>query len=744
MTEFALAWLGAIWVILVESGPYLLVGFLIAGGLKVLISERWIYRNLGQDNTRSVFLASLFGIPIPLCSCSVIPTAMSLKRSGASKGATTSFLISTPETGVDSIGVTYALMDPIMTVMRPLAALLTAFVSGTLVNRIVKRGWDDQPDEAVQKRLVESEAAHDHGEHGHAHESASAQAANTSADADADADTDEGSSCCHEPEVNEKATGKEKAKEAWHYAFVTLMADLTPWFILGFIVSGFITLIVPDDFFGTVLPNGWMSMTAMLFIGVPLYICATASTPVAAALIAKGLDPGSALILLLAGPATNIATIAVVRGFLGRRVLYAYLGSIAVCSLGLGFGVNALYGMLGTSPTTAVGPMSAEHTSLFAQATGVILLALLVWHAHRLGLVSNWGGKLRKLFLPVGLDLGAKPIKALMLLFALGLYLGTAVSPLKPGETGFVVRFGKVIATVDEPGAVWHAPAPISRLITVSNDTLRATHIEGPGESLSLAAITKLAQADARAGQEARTRRANLEASTEVLTRDETLLRFEVSIHYRVRDAEAWLFGAESPQDLVLAYGESALRASGLARMADELLIGDRSIVQNEARLTMQAALDALGAGIDVVQVNLDEVHASADSGVHYAYRDVASALEDRQRYIKQAEEYRVLRESAARAQATTLEQEAAAEADALMQQATGDAAAFAALRDALKENLPAHQLRLRLESMVRVLQNSRVIAVADPGRIVTPRPAAGSSNAPLFDGRASGGHDEE
>ena len=176
---------------------------------------------------------------------------------------------------------------------------------------------------------------------------------------------------------------------------------------------------MPDDFFGTVLPNGWMSMMAMLVIGVPLYICATASTPVAAALLAKGLDPGSALILLLAGPATNIATIAVVRGFLGRRVLYAYLGSIAACSLALGFGVNALYDMLNTSPTTAVGPLSAEHSSWFAQLTGAILLALLVWHAHRLGLVRSWGGKLRQLFLPIGIDLGARPIKALLLLFVL-------------------------------------------------------------------------------------------------------------------------------------------------------------------------------------------------------------------------------------------------------------------------------------------------------------------------------------
>lgn len=715
MTEFAWDWLEAIWVILVESGPYLLAGFLIAGALKVLIPERWIYNNLGQDNTRSVFLASLFGVPIPLCSCSVIPTAMSLKRSGASKGATTSFLISTPETGVDSIGVTYALMDPIMTIVRPFSALFTAFVSGTLVNRIVKRGWDDQPEEDVQQRLIESEHEHDH-DHGH--------------------DPADESACCHgEDEAATAPTAKEKAKDAWHYAFVTLMADLTPWFILGFIVSGLITLIVPDDFFGTVLPNGWMSMMAMLVIGVPLYICATASTPVAAALLAKGLDPGSALILLLAGPATNIATIAVVRGFLGRRVLYAYLGSIAICSLALGFGVNALYGMLDTSPTTAVGPLSAEHTSLFAQITGAILLALLIWHSHRLGLVRNWGGKLRQLFLPVGIDFGSRPVKVLMLLGVLALYLGTAVSAVKPGETGFVVRFGKVVQTIEEPGPVWHAPAPFARVVAVSNERLRASHIQGPGEALSLTAITRLAQEDARAGQEARLRRADLEASTELLTQDEYLLRCEVSIHYRIADAQAWLFRAEKPDQLVLAYAEMALREAGLARTADDLLIGDRNLVQDESRARMQTELDRLGAGITVVQVNLDEVHASADPGVHYAFRDVASALEDQARYITQAEDYRLRREAAARAQAVVLEEEARAEAHSTLQRARGDAAAFSAVREALSAVPEAHRSRLRFDSLIRILENRRIIGVLDPARIPTPLPGnTGVSNAPLFD----------
>ncbi|MCH2101686.1 MAG: SO_0444 family Cu/Zn efflux transporter [Planctomycetes bacterium] len=709
MTAFTWQWLEAIWVILVESRPYLLAGFLIAGALKVLIPEQWVYKHLGQDNTRSVFLASLFGVPIPLCSCSVIPTAISLKRSGASKGATTSFLISTPETGVDSIGVTYALMDPIMTVVRPLTALFTAFVSGTLVNRIVKRGWDDQPEEGLQQRLIESDHDHDH-DHG-----------------------EEGDECHGGGPAGSSA--RQKAKEAWHYAFGTLMADLTPWFILGFIVSGLITLVVPDDFFGTVLPNGWMSMMAMLVIGVPLYICATASTPVAAALLAKGLDPGSALILLLAGPATNIATIAVVRGFLGRRVLYAYLGSIALCSLALGFSVNALYSMLNTSPTTAVGPLSAEHSSAFAQLTGAILLALLAWHAHRLGLARNWGGKVRQLFLPLGIDLGSKPLKVMMTIGLIALYVSTAVSPVKSGQTGFVIQFGKVLRIIEEPGAVWHAPAPFARVAAVSNEELRAGHIQGPGESLSLAAITRLAQEDARAGQEARMRRADLEASTELLTRDEYLLRCEVSVHYRVTDAEAWLFRAESPQALVQALAEMALREAGLARNADELLIGDRDLVQDESRARMQAELDRLAAGIAVVQVNLDEVHASADPGVHYAFRDVASALEDQARYIKQAEEYRLRREAAARAQAVVLEEEAIADANATLQRARGEAASFSAVREVLSAVPGAHRARMRLESLVRILKARRIVGVLDPARIPTPLPSSsGVTNAPLFD----------
>jgi len=734
LTAFLLEWLVAIWVILVESGPYLLGGFLVAGALKVLIPERLVYRHLGQDNTKSVFLASLFGVPIPLCSCSVIPTAISLKRSGASKGATTSFLISTPETGVDSIGVTWALMDPIMTVVRPLSALLTAFTSGALVNRIVKRGWDDQPDEAQQKKLEEQSHDHDHDhghshDHGHDHEEVTHEAG-----------------CCHSDEIEEpsKTSWKAKGKDAWHYAFVTLMADLTPWFILGFLISGLITLVVPNDFFGTVLPNGWMSMTAMLFIGVPLYICATASTPVAAALIAKGLDPGSALILLLAGPATNIATIAVVRGFLGRRVLYAYLGSIAVCSMLLGWGVNFLYTALGTSPTTAVGDLTTEHSSMFAQLTGLILLALLLWHAGKLGLFRSWGGKLRGAFLVTGIDFGSKPAKLGVVLLLVAIYLSTGVSRVAPGQTGFVVRMGAVVETIEEPGMVVHAPLPFSQLEVVDSELLRAIRIDGPGNSLSLAAIAEIAKQNKDLARNMRMARIDLQASTEILTRDEYLLRCALAVHYQVTDAYAWLYATDSADDLVLAMAESALREAGLKRTADELLVGNRSDLQNDTQRLMQAALDKLGSGVQVSAVQLDEVHASADPSVHYAFRDVASALEDSERFIQNAEEYRARGQSRARAEAAALEQGAYSEADAVLQQALGETSAFLALIEVLQQNPTAHQLRLRLEAYERALAGRRVITVLDPNRVVVPMPKEDrGKTAPLFNSPTNGDHSE-
>ncbi len=357
--EFLQSWWNAIWGILAESGPWLLGGFFIAGMLKTLIPQEKVFQHFGGDNLISVVKAALFGAPLPLCSCSVIPTAAGLRDAGASKGATTSFLIATPETGVDSIGITWALMDPLMTVLRPFAAIFTAIFSGLMVNRFAA---GPLPETAADTE--ETPSCH----------------------AEAKPEPVAEKSCCASKIKAVKPPLRQRLLDALRYAFGKLMADLTPWFLLGFLISGLITVLVPDDFFGDTLPNGWISMLAMLGLSLPMYICATASTPVAVAMVAKGLDPGAALVLLLAGPATNITTMLVVRQFLGTAVLKIYLFSLVLCSLALGWAVNALYAYFQINLADEVPHVESMQHGLVSTIGGSILGVLLMFHAWKL-----WG-----------------------------------------------------------------------------------------------------------------------------------------------------------------------------------------------------------------------------------------------------------------------------------------------------------------------------------------------------------------
>lgn len=348
-----MAWFTEVWDLLCESGPYLLVGFFLAGLIKVLVPQRWILRHLGRNSFGAVAKAALLGAPLPLCSCSVVPTAISLKQAGASKGATSAFLISTPETGVDSVGITLALIDPIMAVVRPITAILTAMGCGWMVNLSEpKEGAQSTPEEAPP------------------------EPSQTCCDTNPP-EPDPDPAPCH-------ASGPEAISQpgrlmrAGSFAYGKLMADLTPWFVVGFALSAAITLWVPQDFLGT-WNHGLPAMLAMLAAGIPMYVCATASTPVAAALLAKGLDPGAALVFLLAGPATNAATLGVVAGFMGRRVVLVYLFSITIFSLCAGWAVNGLYDALGGFEGGALLAQH-EHLSPLHRVAGAVLGLLLLGH----------------------------------------------------------------------------------------------------------------------------------------------------------------------------------------------------------------------------------------------------------------------------------------------------------------------------------------------------------------------------
>ena len=282
------------WVTITVMSPYLLFGFFMAGLLSIFISPRLVERHLGGHGILPVLKASLFGIPLPLCSCGVIPVSMSLHKHGASKGATISFLLSTPQTGVDSIFVTYSLLGPVFAVIRPVAALVTGLFGGILVDLFAHKG--------------------------------------TSA---ADQEPCNGSCCEVTPSFGRKLVN------GMRYGFIVLPRDIGKAMLVGLVVAAVISAIVPADFFSRNLGTGIGAMLLMMLIGIPLYVCATASVPIAAAMILKGLTPGAALVFLMTGPATNAAGLATIWRTLGRRVALLYLLSIAVCALAFGMIVDA-------------------------------------------------------------------------------------------------------------------------------------------------------------------------------------------------------------------------------------------------------------------------------------------------------------------------------------------------------------------------------------------------------------------
>lgn len=353
---FLLDFLLATWHLVCDTAPFLLLGFFLAGLLKVFVPPELIYKHLGGRKLRSVLLASLYGVPVPLCSCSVIPTAASLREAGAGKGATAAFLISTPETGVDSISVTYALLDPIMTVIRPVVAFFTAVATGVSVNAFA--GEEEEapapPPEATKP-------------------------------------------CCCAPEpamvsidiAPPKPPLGAKLTEAWRYSFGKLFDDLTRLLLVGFLLAGLIAVLVPETLFTEHVPSGWPSMLLMLVAGIPLYICATASTPIAATLIAKGLDPGAALVFLLVGPATNITTILVVGRMLGRRTLVIYLVCLAVLAVVAGIGTNLLYSTLEIDLPQVVAASMHGGPSEVGIIGGAIFLLLMAISAKRIGLGTS-------------------------------------------------------------------------------------------------------------------------------------------------------------------------------------------------------------------------------------------------------------------------------------------------------------------------------------------------------------------
>ncbi len=325
------------WHILTDAAPYVIFGFLAAGLIKALLPEDAVARHLGGGSFAAVVKASLLGIPLPLCSCGVIPAAIGLRKQGAGRGPSAAFLVSTPESGVDSIAITWALLDPVMTVVRPLAAFVTGTLTGVLISLL--------PEEKTELDAQQ----------------------NSCGCAD---------SCC-ETGTHEKGTLVNRIIDGVRYAFGELLKDIGGWLLLGVVIAGLVATLVPDGFFAMIFEHEAVSLFLMLLVGIPLYMCASASTPIAAALVLKGLSPGAALVFLLAGPATNAATLTVVARFWGRKATAVYLAVIACCSLLIGWLVNLFYAWAELDISQWVTSSEEHAVSGLGGLSAVVLLLLI-------------------------------------------------------------------------------------------------------------------------------------------------------------------------------------------------------------------------------------------------------------------------------------------------------------------------------------------------------------------------------
>lgn len=323
-----------------EMAPYLLLGFLIAGILHVFVPQGFYRKYLSKDNKLAVLWAALLGVPLPLCSCGVIPTAIGLRNEKASKGAVASFLIATPQTGIDSILATFSLMGLGFAIIRPAAALITGVCGGWLVNRLVP-----EDDAAVTA----------------------------------------GTSCNVE-------TGN-KLWRVLKYAYFKMIQDIGGRLVIGLLVAALIQVAIPDEFFLHFGSQPLLQMLVILIVAVPMYICSTGSIPVAAALIMKGLSPGAALVMLMAGPAVNLASILVVRKAMGRRFTGIYLLVIVVFSILFGLVVNAIG--IDTGALTANGACCTGKTALPSvfKMTCAATLALLIIFALTMKLFERFTHK---------------------------------------------------------------------------------------------------------------------------------------------------------------------------------------------------------------------------------------------------------------------------------------------------------------------------------------------------------------
>ena len=361
-----------LWSSFLLLAPMLLLGLLLSGLIHVFISRQAILRWLRDDSLKSVTMSSAIGVPVPLCSCSVVPVVAEMRNKGASRSSCMSFLITAPETGADSILVTNAFFGPIVAIVRPVISFITAVVAGIFCIRLIR---DDRDEAKASDPDHYHECGHDH------HQSL----------------ITERDDCYVSPSQlkvllvdwlkgiagrqstdNQELDFKKLVKHVFRYGFIEIADDILFALLVGVVLGGVLFLAIPSDLMAHEYAR-WLAYPVMVLIGIPLYICASASTPIAAALVAKGVSPGAALIFLMTGPATNTGAIAIIVSQFGSRFASIYVAAVIAVTVVLGIAIDALLLAAGLAISVNLDASHAPAIQFLQWGSALLLIALIVW-----------------------------------------------------------------------------------------------------------------------------------------------------------------------------------------------------------------------------------------------------------------------------------------------------------------------------------------------------------------------------
>ncbi len=706
--------------IVLDSGVFILLGFFLAGILHEFVDTARIGRLLGGRDLKSILTAALVGAPLPLCSCGVLPTAVALRKKGASRESTVSFLISTPETGVDSVLITYGLLGPVMAIVRPLAAIATAVGAGLLSLVAGGRDGGEETEEGDGASVVPGKGS----------------------------PACEDGSCAPPVEVEVPKRGfKERVAGIARYAFVTMMDELAFWLLLAFLATGLLAALLPADFFLRFLPWPLLSMFVMAIVGVPTYVCASASTPIAAAMIGKGLDPGAALVFMLTGPATNASTIAVVARMFGRRFVALYLSAIFGVAIGAGLLLNAVIGA-GLVPAPLAPEVEARGFWAVVRFLGAFgFLALMAFSLHRRGLRPGWTElkehvrALREFaFVAVARPGTRRSLAIAGAAILVLLWVRSALLVVGPGETGLVRTLGRVTAADLGPGLHVVPPFPFGDAESVPTGLLRSVEV---GFRYRVAAPAS-APLTSRVFVPSLSSRVPDEA--QFLTGDENVIEVAAVVHYRVADPALYRFGVDRAEPAFRDLARAFLVEEVGRTPIDAIYTSERGTVERKVLEALRQSPALKETGLAPVDLRLLFVHAPDD--VHGAFRDIASAAEDR----TTAQNKALVEAEGALGQARGEVARTLAEADSertrLVETAHGDAAAFVPLAREVAAAPRTSRMRLKLEALERVLPGVPKLIRPDARRApgfelwITPNgnsgttdPVAGSAPIPGLSG---------